>query len=206
MPICHYRKKLLIMKENTSIFKRVSFGQWKNKSLEWLVLREDSYTYLLHLAYGIHVMPYDCEGRFVNWETSEPRKFLYNTFLPEVFTRQEVDRIVCRNIVIEKDIREAKPTKYEIKEQIFLLSEKEILSIGGNAAQWVRPLDSRAKGSSYGAWWLRSFGRLEGLSMGIVRPDGIIYPSGDIRAKNVMLVPAIFIRKDKIREIYIPKK
>ena len=103
-------------------------------------------------------------------------------------------------VVIEKNIRENKPTQYEIEERIFLLSEKELLSFNVKPSKWIRKLDPRADGTSYGAWWLRSYGRLENFSMGIVRPDGVVYPSGDIRAENVMIVPAICVKKHETGE------
>lgn len=174
--------------------KTVLFGFWKDKPLEWRIVQENEDDLLLCLAYGIHTMPYDANGHFVEWETSAPRRFLYDVFLPQAFTKTEAERIVRRSILMEKDVCEPVPQQYAIEERIFLLSEKEIRSSGNDPAFWIRRLDARAEGSSFGAWWLRSFGRLENLSMGVVRPDGVIYPSGDIRARNVMIVPAIYVK------------
>ena len=169
----------------------ISFGSWKQKSLEWYVILENRDYYLLHMAYGIQTMPYDSEGHHVEWETSAPRHFLYDVFLPTAFTQQEAKKIVNKRVIVEKNIRENNPDQYEIEERIFLLSEKELLSCNMESSKWIRRL---------GAWWLRSYGRLENFSMGIVRPDGVVYPSGDIRAQNVMIVPAICVEKNIIGE------
>ena len=184
--------------------KKVSFGHWditktENRKeiveLEWNILFEDQEKVLLHLAYGICTMPYDSAGKKVQWENSNIRKWLQKDFLTKAFCSEEFDKIMEVDIEHLKDIRNSSPTVYKTKEKVFLLSEREILSFQLNKEEWQRNLMAGLEEKSYGAWWLRSFGRLEGISMGVVRPDGIIYPSGDIRADNVMVVPALYVRK-----------
>lgn len=178
--------------------KRIFFGAWKDEPLEWIVIKEDAEKYLMHLAYGIGVMPYDREGHWVSWETSAPRQWLYETFLPRAFTRQETEYLLPVTIDNYRDLRETAPTRYQTAETVFLLSESEIRSLDLEPSAWKRRLDGRVNGKSYGTWWLRSFGMLDGLSMGIVRPDGVIYPSGDIRADDVMICPVVCVDRNSL--------
>lgn len=106
------------LKTSLSIWNTVHFGFWKDKPLEWYVVRNQSESFLLHLAYGIHTMPFDRDGHRVEWETSAPRRFLYEVFLPKAFTEYEAQQIVSRNVIMEKNVRESNSIHYTIEERI----------------------------------------------------------------------------------------
>lgn len=182
------------MKYNTNT-NRFILGNWKNQDLEWIVLKETENKLLLQLAYGIHCMPYDADGHSVCWESSNPRSWLYDIFLPNAFSRQDINCLKTITIDHCNHLRNTKPSVYYTSECIFLLSEEEVKTLNPQPSFWIRRPNSEIAKDTEGVWWLRSYGRLEGQSIGVVRPDGVIYPSGDIRADTIMIVPAICVKK-----------
>lgn len=181
--------------------KTVSFGHWKTVkkktvNLQWYVLYEDKEKILLHLCYGILVMPYDRDRHKVTWEDSSIRLWLNDVFLRNAFNGDEIKRILEVDVENLKDLRNPVPVLYKTREGVFLLSENEIKSLHLASEDWKRELMAGNEGMTYGAWWLRLYGRLEYYSMGVVRADGIVYSSGNIRADDVMIVPALYIKKE----------
>lgn len=167
------------------------------RPLLWYVLRREPEQLLLHCTRGVHILPYDRQGKRVSWETSEIRRWLNDTFFRTAFTAAEQSAVVESRLPNVSEVTEPSPKIHCIDDKVFLLSEEEIRSFGKPKWFWERrPVPPLADRTS-GVWWLRSFGRLEGKSMGVVRDDGVIYPSGDIRADDVMIVPALRIKTDR---------
>lgn len=182
--------------------KIIKFGQWFLKdtnqmvSLKWVVLKTEEDRILIHALSGIHVMAYDENGKSVYWESSSIREWLNNIFYEKAFDCEEKKRVIEVQTINRKDICSDTPVEYYVNDRVFLLSEDEIKEIGESSDFWRRSPSDFIKDSTYGVWWLRSYGRLERKSMGVIRSDGVLYPSGDIRANDVMIVPAVYIRKE----------
>lgn len=164
--------------------------------LLWCVLQREQDHLLLHCTRGVHILPYDRQGRRVSWESSGIRSWLNDTFFQTAFTAAERSAVVESRLPNVSEVTEPTPAIHYTNDRVFLLSEDEVRSFGRPTWFWERrPLEPLA-GSTSGVWWLRSFGRLEGKSMDVVRDDGVLYPSGDIRADDVMIVPALRIKNN----------
>lgn len=183
---------------------RMKFGRWENPDepgevlpLNWLMIAETDEMYLLHLSYGIRMMAYDADRHKVKWESSSICEWLNTEFYEKAFSAEEKQRILQVDHNNYRNITAPEPELYLTHEKVFLLGEEDVRNASHSESDfWVRGLIPDMIPYSSSPWWLRSYGRLEGLSMGVVRHDGIIYSSGDIRADNVMVVPAIFLRKE----------
>lgn len=110
-------------------------------------------------------MPYKESFSKVYWESSEIRNWLCNEFV-SAFDEEEI-----RKFAKEKSAWIRKPSPYAKKNGAY------------------------ADANGNGVWWLRSYGRLEKLSMCVVRPDGGLYPGADISAENVMICSAMYVRR-----------
>lgn len=185
----------------------IIFGRWPQGEygevlpIEWKVLKVEADRILLHSTCGLQVMPYTEKGGKVYWETSEIRNWLRMEFI-KAFDEEEKEKICEVEVDNIKGLIEDEPEHFKTEETIFLLSEDEIREMSREKAVWVRKpsAQSQARGAyadkdGNGVWWLRSYGRLEKLSMGVVRTDGGLYPGADVRADDVMVCPAIYIRR-----------
>ncbi len=168
-----------------------------SEPLLWCVLRRGPEHLLLHCTCGVRILLYDRQGKRVSWETSGIRSWLNDTFFQTAFTAAEQSAVVESRLPNVSEVTEPSPKIHYTRDKVFLLSEDEIRSLGKPEWFWERRPVQRLAGRTSGVWWLRSFGRLEGKSMGVVRDDGVIYPSGDTRADDVMIVPALRIKNDR---------
>lgn len=184
----------------------MTIGRWKQGEqgvvlpIEWDVLSIENDKLLLLSKYGLHSMAYDEKGGKVYWESSEVRKWLCNEFM-SAFCEEEKQRICEVEVENKKGLTKLEPEHFQTKEKVFLLSEDEVKALGKEKSLWKRKATPWAKrNGAYadvkgnGVWWLRSYGRLEKLSMCVVRADGGLYPGGDVRADDVMICPAMYIK------------
>lgn len=183
----------------------IIFGRWPQGEygevlpIERKVLKVEADRILLHSTCGLQVMPYTEKGGKVYWETSEIRNWLRTEFV-KAFDDEEKEKICeVENI---RGLTEDETECFKTKETIFLLSEDEIRKMCQDKTTWIRKpsvqslkLGACADSDGNGVWWLRSYGRLEKLSMGVVRTDGGLYPGADVRADDVMVCPAVYIRR-----------
>lgn len=167
--------------------------------IAWYILAEERDRLLLHCTCGLQCMAYDSTGHKVFWETSTIRSWL-NELYDKAFCSEEKEKVLEVQVENYRNLRQAQPERFQTTERLFLLSEDELRGFAFDSSAWIRkPSQWAVSSGAYadvkgnGVWWLRSYGRLEYRSMSVVRPDGVIYPSGDVRAKNVLICPALWI-------------
>ena len=185
----------------------VKMGRWPQGEdgeilpIEWEVLSLEADKMLLLSKCGLKAMPYKESFSKVYWESSEIRNWLCNEFV-SAFDEEEKQKICEVEVENVKGLTKDEPERFKTIETIFLLSEEEIREFAKEKSAWIRkPSPYAKKNGAYadangnGVWWLRSYGRLEKLSMCVVRPDGGLYPGADISAENVMICPAMYVRR-----------
>lgn len=184
----------------------MSIGQWPQGwhgevlPIEWEILRIEDEKLLLLSKFGLHSMAYDEKGGKVYWESSKVRSWLCKEFM-SAFSEEEKQEICEVTVENVKGSTKPDPEYFHTKEKVFLLSEDEVKVFGKNKLAWRRKATPWAKrNGAYadkkgnGVWWLRSYGRIEKLSMCVVRADGGLYPGADVRAEDVMVCPAMYIK------------
>ena len=185
----------------------VKMGQWPQGEdgeilpIEWEVLSVENDKMLLLSKCGLKAMPYKESFEKVYWESSEIRSWLCNEFV-SAFDEEERQRICEVEVENIKGMTKDEPEYFKTKETIFLLSEDEVRKFGKEKIAWIhKPSPWAKKNGAYadakgnGVWWLRSYGRLEKLSMCVVRTDGGLYPGADVSTDNVMVCPAMYVRR-----------
>lgn len=190
-------------------YKIVEFGNyWQGKykedgkqPIEWLVLDIKGEIKLILSKYIIDIKKYE-DDHFCSaiWESSQLRKWLNNEFINECFLNDEIEKIQLTNIEPEHSY-ESK----EIKDRVFLLSEKEVekyINIEKDR-KGIVTIFSKEKGcfigeEKVGLWWLRSaddYGHpLVVLNNGVISSAAI---DADIGVR-----PAMWVKLKGGREYY----
>jgi len=176
-------------------------GQGEILPIEWEVLLIEDDKLLLLSKFGLHSMAYDENGSKVYWENSKVKNWLGNEFM-SAFSEEEKQRICEVEVENIRGLTKPEPEYFQTKEKVFLLSEAEVKTFKKDKSAWRRKAAVWAKcngaytdAKGNGVWWLRSYGRLEKLSMCVVRADGGLYPGGDVRAADVMICPAMYVKR-----------
>ena len=97
----------------------ITLGTWEGKPIDWVVLNEDEFSFLVISRYEIDKRYFDNSSSNNNWESSDLRKYLNNDFYKSAFNEDE-----------KKNILNVKLTDVNnTKDNVFILSESELNSL-----------------------------------------------------------------------------
>ncbi len=108
--------------DNSKIKEEISFGYYNNSPIDWIVLSVQNDRALLLSKDRIASRRYD-DSKNIDWETSEIRQWLNDTFYAEAFTRSEQDYIIRTRVRVSADSNSTKT----VNDYVFLLSKEEVL-------------------------------------------------------------------------------
>ena len=72
----------------------ITLGTWEGKPIDWVVLNEDEFSFLVISRYEIDKRYFDNSSSNNNWESSDLRKYLNNDFYKSAFNEDEKKNIL----------------------------------------------------------------------------------------------------------------
>lgn len=151
--------------------------------IEWIVLSVDDNQALLFSKYIIDCYPYKQGNEFIDWENSDLRYWLNDTFLKEAFNQKELNTIKRTIISTLPSVIYNKKGSADTIDKIFVLSIQEVtcseygfsedyaekdINRCGIITKAVKKKMRTVKyllydGQYYGNYWLRSTGKPESI-------------------------------------------
>lgn len=159
-------------KTEALIGKRVFFGNYpqgadgESENVSWIVLDADENKVFLASEYVLDVMPYSKSG-VCQWENSDIRKWLNESFLSTAFTEGERTYIASVEIENEDNKTYGVNGGHDTDDRIFLLSMEDMEDYFSetNPKCAATPYTAEKKvatgGNEYATYWLRSPGSMD---------------------------------------------
>lgn len=167
----------------------ISFGKYKDREIEWIILDEKEDGSKLLLSKNILLnKEYNNEFTSVTWEICTLRNWLNNDFYKEAFSTSEQSKIQTTK-VINKDNEEWRTEGgKDTEDKIFILSvEEEYKYFNSYKKRVARGLDNFSD-----IYWLRSPG-IDTDSVAYVNSDGNIEEDGYIDCGILGVRPALWV-------------
>lgn len=167
--------------------KKITFGNYHGKPLEWKVILTHGNRCLILAEKPVDYMYFHPERDEIAWNNCFLRKWLNRQFLEEAFTLQERMMILISKHACNTDPRWDHENGPDTKDKAFVFSLKEL-------EEYLPKKEDRAIGEW---WWLRGHG-CSNLNQQAVYEDGTVYVNGvSSNSAEVGVRPAMWIRLNK---------
>lgn len=175
------------------------------EAVAWTVLDVDDDYALLVSEYVLDVMPYSTSG-IIQWENSDVRKWLSDSFYQETFSEEEKGKIMCFEIENEDNPMYNTDGGHDTDDSLFLLSIEDIKDyFGGMDTKCLATPYAQEKGitvgtNSYTTYWLRSPGSMDiigsepGYAANIDYSGEIKYYGNDVTFDVIGIRPAMWVK------------
>ena len=160
------------------------------EAIEWRVLDKKGEKYFVISEYILDNHPYEDSYDRADWEFSEVRPWLNNTFYSKAFNSTEKKMILTTTVKAEYS-EYATGYERDTKDKIFLLSLSEVEGYFYNAKDRKATTTEYADISRYPNWWLRTPGYFGAC---YINDDGLISTSGNYCMNNMGIRPAMWIK------------
>ena len=114
---------------HSGAWDEITFGSYNGKSVEWIILSEDSDSMLIMSKYGFVAPSEDCDEEYAIWQDSKLRKYLNESFINELFNDNEKERIqisTVDNEIITSDLGDTtRESLGTVQDKIYVLSVSE---------------------------------------------------------------------------------
>ena len=169
------------------------------RSIQWVILKQDKKKSLLLSAYGLDAKPYNDEWKDITWEDCTLRKWLNEEFFNSAFNAEEQQRIITTKLKNTDNPKYNTPGGNDTEDKVFLLSIDEAEKyLPTNLQRQVAPTPYAVK---QGAgcwnnncwWWLRSpggdpYGAANVYDDGSIDDDG-----GSVDIDGDAVCPALWV-------------
>lgn len=189
----------------------VAFGKQMNKPIHWRVLRIDQNNALIASCAGVATLPYDEEGKAVNWSSCSLRHWLNNEFLKEAFSENEQSQI--NSTYLPDSQEDVDFSNDKAADSVFILSlqeatayltveERRLLS----SSQTTRAWHSSDGLREIVRWWLRDTDKdaVEKTRSLVCDFDGKLGFSQKNSAKTIAVRAAMWVNTDALRLADMP--
>lgn len=198
------------------IIKKFGHYEQDNKDLngpeeiEWMALTQENDEVLVISVLGLNALPYDQAKDASDWENSSIRGWLNGKFYQTVFSDEEKDGIVSKEIVQHKNKDYPACAQGEVTTDcVFLLSAEEYteyLYNNGNIDADYRngtpspylhtKIQSELSNDKYAWWWLRTSSRYNTTACSVTGYGVLDYGYRDINSGKGMVRPAMWVKAD----------
>ena len=149
-----------------------TFGRWRGKPLEWLVLKVLQDKALLIANDCLLKAPYNNKFEKVTWKSCSTRQELDSKYLERLFDDAERNRVLPCTVKNPDNPRYGTPGGADTDDKLFLLSIDEAIEHFPYDKARIARLDTKSV-----CWWLRSPG-IHSYYAAIVDYDGFVGVSG----------------------------
>lgn len=167
--------------------------------IEWLVLDKQDDRILVISRYALDWVKFNTVEAIVTWETCTLRGWLNDTFINEVFDKNERDRILTTKVTADISPLHDTPPGNDTTDRIFLLSilEEERYFTTPTESLCLATDYCHARGSfrdadGYCWWWLRTPGT-DRYRASYVNHEGIVRDAGHVHDDLYSLRPAMWL-------------
>lgn len=163
------------------------------EDIEWIVLSRDDDKVLVISKYCIEQMPFNETLAPVTWEDSTIRDWLNSSFLRTAFTSSERTQILTSSVPYPDDAEE-KRIDGETRDEVFLLSENEVLSYLESYAS-RKATATEYVSTTHCYWILRTHGSVSNVAHVDYKGHVGYYENVD---RNWWIRPAMWIEIDDV--------
>ncbi len=166
--------------------------------IEWLVLDKQDDRVLVISRYALDWVKFNTVEAAVTWETCTLRGWLNDTFINEVFSPSERERILQTKVTADISPLHDTPPGNDTTDRIFLLSileeERYFPSDSGAcpATDYCHARGSFRDADGYCWWWLRTPGT-DRYRASYINHEGIVRGAGHVHDALYSLRPAMWL-------------
>ena len=167
--------------------------------IEWLVLDKQDDRILVISRYALDWVKFNTVEAIVTWETCTLRGWLNDTFINEVFDKNERDRILTTKVTADISPLHDTPPGNDTTDRIFLLSileEERYFTTPTErlclATDYCHARGSFRDANGYCWWWLRTPGT-DRYRASYVNHEGIVRDAGHVHDDLYSLRPAMWL-------------